>query len=78
MQREGDINMKGIIALGALIVLGAIGIMLFVSWLAACIWNIIMPYLFGLPIVEWWHMLLLGILISILFGRKGVKIVKKS
>lgn len=55
-----------IIIIVILLILGILGIMVLCSWVGAWLWNITLPYLFGLPHVEWWHILALIILLWIL------------
>ncbi len=56
------------VAIIGIIILIAVGLAVGFSFLLAFLWNLVMPYLFGLPIVEWWHMLILAFIIEFLFG----------
>jgi hypothetical protein len=49
-----------------IIILSIIGFFVLCSWIGAWLWNITLPYIFGLPKVEWWHILALIILLWIL------------
>jgi len=67
----------GIIVI-ALIFLGIFGFFFIVSWIGAWLWNITLPYIFGLPEVAWWHILGLMILLWILWpGGSIIKIGDK-
>ena len=62
-----------------LLILGIFGLFVLVSFIGAWLWNITLPYLFGLPNVEWWHILALIILLWILLpSRSLIKIGDKS
>jgi len=61
-----SINIKGNFVILIVCILGVAGVVFAISWAAAWLWNITLPYLFGLPYVEWWHMLALVILIGLL------------
>ena len=53
-----------------LTILAVIGLVVGCSFVGAWLWNITMPYIFGLPTVEWWHILAIMILLWILLpGR---------
>ena len=54
-----------------LIILLIIGLLVGVSFVGAWLWNITLPYIFGLPTVEWWHILALMILLWIILPSKG-------
>ena len=51
-----------------------VGIPLIGSWL----WNITMPYIFGLPQVEWWHILSLIILLWIILPTGNIVKIEKN
>jgi len=61
-----------------LIILGIFGLFVLVSFIGAFLWNITLPYIFGLPKVEWWHILALMILIWILWPGRTIKIKKEK
>ena len=56
-----------------LLVLLVLGIVIGASFLGSWLWNITMPYIFGLPTVEWWHILALMILLWILIPTCIIK-----
>lgn len=57
-----------------LTILGIIGLFVLVSFIGAWLWNITLPYIFGLPVVEWWHIGALIILLWIILPvGKGTK-----
>ena len=49
-----------------LLILGIFGFVVLVSFVGAWLWNITLPYIFGLPEVQWFHILALLILLWIL------------
>ena len=49
-----------------LVILGIVGLFVLFSFIGAWLWNITLPYILGLPKVEWWHILALIILLWIL------------
>lgn len=64
--KKGEIIMKGIILAISIVV----GVILLVSWIGAWLWNITLPYIFGLPTVEWWHILALMILLWVIIPSR--------
>ena len=57
-----------------LIILGIIGFFVFISFIGAWLWNITIPYIFGLPPVDWYHILALIILLWIIWPGHIIKI----
>ena len=58
--------------------LGIGGLCLLASFIGAWLWNITLPYIFGLPEVAWWHILALMILLWILLPGHIIKIGNKE
>lgn len=72
-----DLGCGGLILAVLLIFALAFGIMCFEAWIAMLIWNYVVVALFTtLPIIGFWQMFLILMLISIVFG--GLKTVIKT
>jgi len=56
-----------------IIILLVMGFLVGVSFVGAWLWNITLPYIFGLPTVEWWHILALMILLWIIIPTGSSK-----
>ena len=54
-----------------IIILLVMGFLVGVSFVGAWLWNITLPYIFGLPTVEWWHILELMILLWIIIPTRS-------
>ena len=61
-----------------LLILGIFGFLVLCSWIGAWLWNITLPYIFGLPKVEWWHILAIMVLLWIIFPSHIVKVSKEE
>jgi len=57
-----------------LILLFIIGFVFGCSIIGAWLWNITLPFIFGLPQVEWWHILALIVLLWIIYPGTSIKI----
>lgn len=72
-----DLGCGGLILVVLLIIALAFGIMCFEAWIAMLIWNYVVVALFvALPIIGFWQMFLILMLINIVFG--GLKTVVKT
>lgn len=72
-----DIGCGGLILIFLLILAIAFGIMCFEAWIAMLIWNFVVVALFTtLPIVGFWQMFLILMLINIVLG--GLKTVVRT
>ena len=58
---------------GTLIIGAIVGFFALIGFIGAWLWNITLPYLFGLPTVEWWHILALCFLLWILIPTSSVR-----
>lgn len=56
-----------------IIILLLIGFFVGISFVGAWLWNITLPYIFGLPTVEWWHILALIFLLWIILPSSSIR-----